>query len=150
MSFGHREGAEERVRGEIEAGKLSFTLKGRKLRGSWALVRTTRSPQDWLLIKHRDAHANEERDVLDEDRSVQSGLTLDDLENGRMPGRRGPEWLGLVARSEVVRLHGRPAPFPTAPKPMMARTTDRPFSGDEWIFEPKLDGYRIIALVRNG
>ena len=33
---------------------------------------------------------------------------------------------------------------------MMARTTDRPFSGDEWIFEPKLDGYRIIALVRNG
>ena len=113
-------------------------------------MRTTRSPQDWLLIKHRDAYANEDRDVLDEDRSVQSGLTLDDLENGRMPGRRGPKWLGLVARSEVVRLHGRPAPFPTAPKPMMARTTDRPFSGDEWIFEPKLDGYRIIALVRNG
>ena len=150
VSFGDREEAEERVRGEIEAGKLSFTLRGRKLRGSWALVRTTRSPQDWLLIKHRDAYANEDRDLVDEDRSVQSGLTLVDLESGRMPARRGPEWLGLVARSEVVKLHGRPAPFPTAPRPMMARTTGRPFSGDEWIFEPKLDGYRIIALVRNG
>ena len=65
MSFGDREEAEKRVRGEIEAGKLSFfTLKGRKLKGSWALVRTTRSPQDWLLIKHRDVYATEDRDVL--------------------------------------------------------------------------------------
>ena len=150
VSFGDREGAQERVRREIEAGKLSFTLLGRKLRGSWALVRTNRSPQDWLLIKHRDEHASQDRDVVDEDRSVQSGLTLKDLESGRMPGRRVSEWLGLVAGSEAVRLHGRPAPYPTAPRPMMARTTDRPFSGDEWIFEPKLDGYRTIALVRNG
>ena len=150
FSFGDREGAQERVRREIEAGKLSFTLLGRKLRGSWALVRTARSPQDWLLIKHRDEHASQDRDVVDEDRSVQSGLTLSDMENGRLPGRRAAEWLGLVAGSEAVRLHGRPAPFPTAPRPMMARTTDRPFSGDEWIFEPKLDGYRTIALVRNG
>ena len=55
----------------IVAGKLDFTLHGKKLRGGWKLVRTRLQggrgggkPQ-WLLIKRDDAHArNTEADEL--------------------------------------------------------------------------------------
>ena len=32
-------------------------------------------------------------------------------------------------------------------KPMLARTTDKPFSGKDWIFEIKWDGFRAIAYI---
>ena len=137
LSFGDRDEANRRMREELEAGKLSFTLKGRKMRGSWTLVRTSRGPNDWLLIKHRDRHADTERDILAEDRSVYSGLTVEDLKQGRLPAHAGPP-------------RGSPAPFPSSLKPMQARLVERPFSHPGWIFEPKLDGYRAIAYVRGG
>ena len=83
-SWGDREEGSARMLAGIEAGKLSFTLRGTKLRGSWTLVRTARDPKDWLLIKHRDAYASV-RDVLEEDQSVLSSVTIGDLKEGRMP-----------------------------------------------------------------
>lgn len=52
----------------LERGDLKFTLHGKKLKGSWALVRTRGfggAREAWLLIKHRDAFASSE-DVLTE------------------------------------------------------------------------------------
>ena len=37
----------------LEKGKLSFFLRGVKLKGSFALVRTS-DRKSWLLIKHKD------------------------------------------------------------------------------------------------
>jgi len=136
---GDRDGANTRMRDGLDAGKLSFTLRGKKLHGSWTLVRTARDPKDWLLIKHRDSQAST-RDVLDEDRSVVSGLTIADLKEGRMPRMAS---------------HGRPhadareAPFPDAKslRPMLATPVARPFSRPGWLFEPKLDGVRALAFV---
>ena len=48
--------AQERVRAELAAGKLSLLLRGQKLKGSFALVRTSTQAQ-WLLLKHRDRFA---------------------------------------------------------------------------------------------
>lgn len=55
------------------AGRLDFTLKGRKLKGDWVLVRTRgRDSRSWLLIKRHDGMATE-KDVLEaEPRSVKS------------------------------------------------------------------------------
>ena len=143
LSFGDREGADERMRQGLEAGKLSFTLRGRKLRGSWTLVRTTRSPKDWLLIKHNDQHADASRDILQEDRSVISGLTIVDLKAGRLPEPAASPAAG-------DRLAGEEAAFPTTLNPMMARLADEPFSHPHWLFEPKLDGFRAVAFVQHG
>ena len=33
---------------------------------------------------------------------------------------------------------------------MLAILTGQPFSGPEWLFEPKLDGFRVIAFVGQG
>ena len=46
----------------LRRGELRFTLKGRRLKGAWVLVRTGlgvagRSRQAWLLIKRREAAA---------------------------------------------------------------------------------------------
>ena len=147
LSFGNRDEAEERMRRDLEKGKLSFTLRGKKLKGSWTLVRTTRSPKDWLLIKHKDRHVDTERDVLEEDRSVQSGLTLEDLKSGRLPD---PAKMATDPLTEIERIvsMGVEAPYPKRLKPMMAGSADNAFSHPDWLFEPKLDGYRILAFVK--
>ena len=42
----------------IRKGELKFSLNGKKLQGSWVLVRTR--DRQWLLIKHRDYYTTEE------------------------------------------------------------------------------------------
>ena len=149
LSFGDRDEANERMRSGLEAGKLSFTLRGRKLRGSWTLVKTSRGPKDWLLIKHRDEHADPDRDVLEEDRSVQSGLSVEELKAGRMPDPSGWSGQSAVLPDRLTGL-GRKTAFPSKMKPMLARLVDEPFSNRDWLFEPKLDGHRTLAFVKRG
>lgn len=139
LSFGDRAEAEERMAEGLAAGKLSFTLRGRKLRGSWTLVRTSKGPKEWLLIKHRDEHADADHNILAEERSILSALTLDDMKAGRLPDREEPD-----------EPDGRPAKMPRQLKPMLARMADNPFSNPDWIFEPKLDGHRATAYLNNG
>jgi bifunctional non-homologous end joining protein LigD len=45
----------------LKKGELKFTLHGKKLKGSWVLVRTRN--RQWLLIKHRDERARPGYDV---------------------------------------------------------------------------------------
>lgn len=45
----------------LTRGDLKFKLHGKKLKGSWALVRMR--PRQWLLIKHRDPAASATIDV---------------------------------------------------------------------------------------
>ena len=64
-------------------GELKMALQGKRLKGSWVLVRTKRRqgkrPQ-WLLIKRRDDEARPGSDIAAErPESVVSGRTLDDL-----------------------------------------------------------------------
>ncbi|HEY8540621.1 MAG TPA: DNA polymerase ligase N-terminal domain-containing protein, partial [Steroidobacteraceae bacterium] len=54
-AFDDREAAQARIRDGLARGKLSFFLRGEKLKGSFALVRT--KGDQWLLIKHRDRYA---------------------------------------------------------------------------------------------
>ena len=54
----------EDVDAALKKGDLKFTFEGKKLRGSWVLVRAGRRPGQskpaWLLIKHRDQWASTE------------------------------------------------------------------------------------------
>jgi bifunctional non-homologous end joining protein LigD len=78
-----RRAAEEIVRHGLAKGKLTVHLHGEKLKGSWALVKMRRGEHDWLLIKHRDEHADPTRDILAEGRSVLSGITIEELKASR-------------------------------------------------------------------
>jgi bifunctional non-homologous end joining protein LigD len=57
----------------IAKGDLKFSLLGKKLTGSWVLVRMRQ--RQWLLIKHRDEAASS-RDITAEARSAVSGRSL--------------------------------------------------------------------------
>jgi bifunctional non-homologous end joining protein LigD len=58
----------------LQKGDLKFRLYGRKLRGSWVLVRMR--DRQWLLIKHRDKFASTIDVTAAKPRSVVSRRTL--------------------------------------------------------------------------
>jgi bifunctional non-homologous end joining protein LigD len=146
FSFHDRDEANARMREGLQRGKLSVFLRGHKLKGSWTLVKSARGENEWLLIKHSDRFADRDRDVLQEDRSVLSGLTIEDLKAGRLP-ERGP---GLLPVKPGLLPGARKAVFPRSIEPMMAALSEKPFSSPDWYFEPKLDGVRAVAFINGG
>ena len=71
--------AAEVAQAGLREGNLKFTLYGKKLHGSFALVRTKglgRAKEAWLLIKHRDGHCKAGYDAYDYDFSAVSGRSL--------------------------------------------------------------------------
>jgi bifunctional non-homologous end joining protein LigD len=71
------------VKAAMEKGDLKFTLHGKKLRGSWVLVRThgygSKTGKSWLLIKHRDEFASTKDLTETAPRSVLSNRLLAEI-----------------------------------------------------------------------
>ena len=74
----------------LRKGELRFTLVGEKLQGSFVLVRLRHDRErgkrtNWLLIKRHDGYEREgDGDaVLEQDRSVASGRTMDEIAAGK-------------------------------------------------------------------
>src|SRR6266542_4424852 len=133
--FHERRQAEREVREGLEKGKLGFLLRGEKLKGSFALVRTKEAKQ-WLLIKHKDRFAAP-TDVTAQNRSVLSGVAVEDLKV--VPAHRIPA-SQLVPSGEIEAM-------PAKLSPMLAESGDAPFNRADWMWEPKLDGYRVLAFI---
>lgn len=68
----------------IEKGELKFSLFGKKLKGSFALVKTKGfGPKNsWILIKHKDEFVKEGYDANNYDFSARSNKTLDEIAKG--------------------------------------------------------------------
>ena len=133
--FHDRARAEREVREGMEKGKLSILLRGEKLKGSFALVRTKEAKQ-WLLIKHKDRFAAT-GDVTAQNRSVLSGMTVGELKF--VPVQRIPA-ARLVPAGKVEAMPAKLAP-------MLAEIGDAVFNRADWMWEPKLDGYRVLAFI---
>jgi bifunctional non-homologous end joining protein LigD len=73
----------EDVEDALKKGDLKFTLHGKKLKGSWVLVRTrgfgSKAGKSWLLIKHRDKYVSTQDVEEKEPRSVLSGRLLAEI-----------------------------------------------------------------------
>jgi bifunctional non-homologous end joining protein LigD len=129
----------------LEKGKLLFELKGYKLHGKWTLVKIKKSERDWLLIKERDSWMKPagEPDDFNED-SVLSGLTVEEVKAGDGPGvqiRKALQTEEKAIRSRVD---------PNKVEVMHCEPHDTAFTRDDWLFELKLDGYRLIASKTRG
>ena len=126
----------------LEKGKLLFELHGYKLKGLWTLVKIKRGEKEWLLIKERDGEVSQNGTDFPPN-SVLSGLTVEELKAGA--DRAGP------IRDELARLKApRRVVTPTAAEPMLAETREGPFTKEGWLFELKLDGYRVRVGKENG
>ncbi len=107
-------------------------------------MKIKKSERDWLLIKERDAWVKQPGDQFPEE-SVLSGLTVEEVKAG-----------GLKTKTESVRVElddtdakrGRVDPHKL--EVMLAEPSDKIFTRDGWLFELKLDGYRLIASKQHG
>jgi bifunctional non-homologous end joining protein LigD len=132
-------------------GKLKFELRGHKLQGHWTLVRMRGRPGErqeaWLLIKERDelARSSTEFSVVDEmPDSVKS------LADRPRAGARDTE-IPPAETSGGPPAGARKAALPDKLSPQLATLVDGPPDhGDEWIYEIKFDGYRMLARAERG
>src|SRR5579863_3465956 len=162
----------------FDSGDLKFSLEGERLHGSWVLVRMRADRYggkrtNWLLIKHRDAGARpgDADELLTEDRSVASGRTMQQIANGT--GKRPKPfmlattkaapadavWTSQPATAKPTRPAAKPTPpappvmvakMPSFVEPQLAKLTDVPPEGSDWVHEVKLDGYRAQLRVSGG
>jgi bifunctional non-homologous end joining protein LigD len=161
-----KEESERLLRAGLGKGDLKFILEGEKLKGEFALVRLKSDQENtWLLIKKKDQYATTE-EVTRLERSVLSGLSIEEIKGGRSPraavaetpapSGTGPapavEPKAPAAPKTPAQAKGaKPAaPMPHDVKPMLATSSQDPFDDPDWIFEIKLDGYRSIAELRDG
>ena len=121
----------------LEKGKLLFELRGYKLHGKWTLVKIKKSEKDWLLIKERDSYVKSPGDVSSTRRRCSPGLTVDEVKAGPQPGRRSARRRSRPAGAAAI------ASIPKTVEPMLAESAETAFTRDGWIFELKLDGYRL-------
>jgi bifunctional non-homologous end joining protein LigD len=126
----------------LDQGKLDLELEGHKLCGRFALVRTKRGAgREWLFFAKRAAGAAGAALIEREPASVLSGLTVQELRDGR---RLDAELEAAAARVGAPRRALDAASL----RPMLAGVEDEPFRRRNWLFELKYDGVRALAEKR--
>jgi bifunctional non-homologous end joining protein LigD len=173
----------EDVAKALKKGELKFVVDGEKIHGGFVLVRMKRRGNEkrdnWLLIKHHDDWSRlGGGDVIDQDRSIASGRSLDDIAAGKGKGPKpfilAPKGKGDRRRDAVWRSRRPSAPRSRrkaeakpkakaakakAPKtavhaafvePQLCKLLDRPPQGPGWAHEIKFDGYRMQLRIEAG
>ncbi len=160
-------------------GDLKFNLYGDKLEGSWVLVRMKGDRfggkrTNWLLIKHRDefVREGEDNDILDEDHSVASGRSMEQIAAGKGKApkpfmlakgsktKADATWdsnrgSAAEARAKTKASHApakakKVSAMPDFVSPQLCASVEKPPSGDAWCHEIKFDGYRVQLRVEDG
>ncbi|MEP6727431.1 MAG: DNA ligase D, partial [Bacteroidota bacterium] len=120
----------------LKKGELKFRLKGKKLHGEFVLVQLKKDPKNWLLIKHKDAHAVKDNYNPDKGRPVAAAKKK------------------AAVKKAAVKKKAIAVPAPVAAKqrkldkfhtPMLTTPSAEAFDNKDWVFEIKWDGYRAIA-----
>lgn len=115
----------------LSEGSLKFSLKGKRLKGKWTLVRIKakegESKNNWLLIKEKDEYVKNEDGISEFTTSIRTERSMAEIEGGiekKMP--RNPFNNAYVQLAKLVK---------SVPEE------------EGWIYEMKYDGYRILAFV---
>lgn len=140
-----KKGGEAGLKLQIESGSLKIVLKGKILKGEFALVKLKNSEgNSWLLIKHKDKYAAAE--AFDAEDWVDNGI-----KNYGRAYRKGQK-----AKSKTTeKRHKKVAEGETSGRqekksksiysPMLAMLSETLPDEGEWILQKKLDGFRAIA-----
>jgi bifunctional non-homologous end joining protein LigD len=156
---------------QLSEGSVKVLLKGKKLKGEFALVKTKGMGENaWLLIKHKDQYASD-TDITLRDKSVISNKAIEKValkpgkvyKSPRQTASRSPvkktksaakkskEENGDEGGSVATILKKAPAaPFPKTLSPMLATLVDASFDDEDWEYEVKWDGYRTLTFKKAG
>ena len=124
----------------LKDGKLVFALHGRKLFGLWELVRIAKpgdKQEPWILFKKRDtlARPRAQYDVVS---ALPDSVITRPLRSEPAAGEDGMP-PGAVK-----------APLPATLPPQTATLAAAAPTSDQWLWEIKFDGYRLMARVEGG
>ncbi|ASZ10596.1 DNA ligase D [Chitinophaga pendula] len=138
---------------DIKAGSLKVILKGKKLKGEFALVKMKgRGERSWLLIKHRDKYAVDGYDSEEHtpQRVKDKGIQVKEAakESKKKVHVKKPE--ATEVKAVTPKRQSGKHKLKAIYRPMLTTLVDAPFDRDGWIFETKWDGYRAIAAVNKG
>ena len=115
----------------LSEGMLKFSLKGSRLRGRWALIRLKgkagETKDNWLLLKEKDEYVKDDEGMSEFTTSIRTGRTMAEIEKGH--------------EEKIIK-----NPFSKADV-QLAKLANTVPEGDEWLYEMKYDGYRILAFV---
>lgn len=84
---------------DLKAGSIKFKMKGRKLKGEFALVNLRKDEKSWLLIKHRDKYATDEP-YNSEDYAKKSSLAYTAARNAK---KKAPAKKTLTKKSTATK-----------------------------------------------
>ncbi len=135
----------------LRAGKLVFNLHGHKMHGRWALVRMRGKGEDkepWLLIKEKDEYV----------RPANEFSVVDEMPDSVKSLGPAPDEAGSAASEErPAKRRAKPAEpprikrLPSELEPELATLVDAPpATPQDWLFEVKYDGYRLLARIEGG
>lgn len=115
----------------LHKGELKFILKGRRLKGKWALIRLKAKDGDkkdnWLLLKEKDEYVQTSDGISEFVTSIRTGRSMAEIESGD-----GEKFIRNPFNKVDVQL---------------AKLVNTIPEGEDWLYELKYDGYRMIAFV---
>lgn len=136
-TYEEEEDPEKVLLAQLKKGDLKFALKGKQLRGKFALVRMKNTENQWLLLKKDDEFALKDFDV-EKVKPLKLSPRLQPKEKKDQQRAAKPE--KTTERK-----------FPEgAPKPMLAKLSQKIIDHPRWIYEVKYDGYRMISTIDRG
>ncbi len=115
----------------LRKGELKFTLQGMRMKGKWAFIRLKgkqgETKDNWLLLKEKDEYAKLTDGISEFITSIRTGRTMEEIEQG-----------------EVKKFTVNPFDHVDV---QLAKLINEVPDEDDWIYEMKYDGYRIVAFV---
>lgn len=117
-----RHDIEKTIDAGLKKGHFSVILHGEKLNGEFIFQKLKKEKEDhsWLLIKKSDAEAS--------------------IEKKQAPSKRKVKPSSAEKKSQA----------PAFILPMLATLVQKPFTDEDWLFEVKWDGYRLLAFIDQG
>jgi len=163
----------EDPRAGFAKGSIKFEIHGHKMHGRWALVRMKgrgEKQEAWLLIKEKDEYARpaQEFSLIDEMPDSVKALPMpapaerkvEALREEEQAGQKAPARKRVAAKTATTaKAAARKAAssvldkvaLPVKFSPELATLVDAPPPDPEnWVFEVKFDGYRMLARIEGG
>lgn len=119
-------------------GNIKFQLKGKILKGDFALVRMKAdSPENWLLIKHKDSFSSEK--AFSSEDYVSQGTK----DAGKAFKKKGK----LKSKIDTSNHPATPNSESKEYLPMLAKLEKVVPDSNEWLYEKKFDGFRALSKL---
>jgi bifunctional non-homologous end joining protein LigD len=130
-----RKDDEKELKKGLSAGSLKFKLNGKVLKGEFVLVKLKNSEQNaWLLIKHQDEFS------VDKNFNIENLIPKKIIKAGKDFKKKKPENKHQPKQTQQLTEE-------RTYSPMLAKSSNHIFNGKNWLFERKIDGYRMIATT---